>query len=54
MKTIITHNFRIKQSKMNALEKKKTETYWQLVYGPDYAKDMVTEVNTKPETTPRK
>jgi hypothetical protein len=54
MKTIVTNNFRIKQCKMDSFEKKKTERYWQLVYGPDYAEEMVAEVNTKPQTTPRK
>lgn len=54
MKEIVTYSVQIKKAKMNPSEKKKTKKYWQLLYGPDYAEEMVFEPIVKPHSKENK
>jgi hypothetical protein len=48
MKNIITKIAFEKISKMKPNEKKKFVTYWSLIYGPEYANEMVFDNHKKP------
>lgn len=49
MKDIIT-----KSAKLKGKSQKTFETYWRLIYGPDYAHEMASDGDCKPDKSDNK